>query len=121
MLNKATTQKTKTKLKVGDKVQVIAGSDKGKQGKILAIDRIKGRVIVEGVNMLTKHVKPGRKRDYQQGGLIHQEGYIHQSNVMYLLNGKPTRLGYQLPDESKSDSKKIKSRIAKSTGDAISE
>lgn len=108
--------KTKTKLKKGDKVLVIAGADKGKQGKILAINQVANRVIVEGVNMLTKHVKPGRKKDQQQGGMIHQEGYIHASNVMCVHNGSPTRIGIKRVDDGV---KKTKIRFARSTGDEI--
>lgn len=116
-MNKKVTQKVKMKLKKGDKVQVIAGADKGKQGKILAVDREKGRIIVEGVNMITKHVKPGKSRDHQNGGLIHQEGYIHASNAMYLAGAKPTRLGISV---SKDGGKRVRKRIAKATGETLS-
>ena len=73
------------KLKKGDKVVVIAGKDKGKEGKILLVDRKKRRVIVEGVNMISKHTKPSPAN--QQGGIIRKENYIDISNVMYVLNG----------------------------------
>ena len=109
-------KKTKVKLQKGDKVLVIAGSDKNKEGKILAVNRETNRVIVEGVNMLTKHIKPGRKMEHQQGGIVHQEGYIHVSNVMYLHDGKPTRLGIQ---REKDGGRNTKVRIAKSTGEAL--
>jgi large subunit ribosomal protein L24 len=110
-------KKHKTKLKVGDLVKVIAGEGKNKaQGKILAIDREKNRVVVEGYNMLTKHIKPGKKRDRQQGGIIHQEGFIHASNVMLIHNGRPTRIGIKRVTEG---DKKTKVRIAKSTGDEV--
>ena len=99
-----------TKLKTGDKVVVIAGKDKGKEGKILKIDRKKGRVVVEGVNMVSKHQKPNVAN--QQGGIIKKEGFIDASNVMYLLNGKATRIGAKI-----ENGKKV--RIAKSTGEAI--
>lgn len=99
-----------TKLKTGDKVVVIAGKDKGKEGKILKIDRKKGRVVVEGVNMVSKHQKPNATN--QQGGIIKKEGFIDASNVMYLLNGKATRIGAKI-----ENGKKV--RIAKSTGEAI--
>ena len=106
------------KLKKGDKVVVIAGKDKGKEGKILLVDRKKRRVIVEGVNMISKHTKPGPAN--QQGGIIRKENYIDISNVMYVLNGKPTRIGYKLTTETK-DGKEVvvKQRIAKSTGEVI--
>ena len=107
-----------TKLKKGDKVVVIAGKDKTKEGKILSIDRKNNRVVVEGVNMITKHVKPGRTQ--QQGGIVNQEAAIDASNVMYLHNGKATRLGYKV-EVKEVDGKKVtvKTRIAKSTGEAI--
>ncbi|WP_352400091.1 50S ribosomal protein L24 [Anaerotignum sp.] len=98
------------KLKSGDKVVVITGKDKGKQGKILAVDKKNNRVLVEGVNMISKHTKPNVKN--QQGGIIKKEGYIDASNVMYLHNGKATRLGAML-----KDGKKV--RIAKKTGEVI--
>lgn len=106
------------KLKKGDKVVVIAGKDKGKEGKILLVDRKKRRVIVEGVNMISKHTKPNPAN--QQGGIIRKENYIDISNVMYVLNGKPTRIGYKLTTETK-DGKEVvvKQRIAKSTGEVI--
>lgn len=98
------------KLKSGDKVVVITGKDKGKEGKILAVDKKNNRVLVEGVNMISKHTKPNMKN--QQGGIIKKEGYIHASNVMYLHNGKATRLGAMI-----KDGKKV--RIAKKTGEVI--
>ena len=103
------------KLKKGDKVVVIAGKDKGKEGKILLVDRKKRRVIVEGINMISKP-SPAN----QQGGIIRKENYIDISNVMYVLNGKPTRIGYKLTTETK-DGKEVvvKQRIAKSTGEVI--
>lgn len=67
-------------IKKNDIVVVIAGKDKGKKGKVLACYPKKDRVLVEGVNMMTKHVKPSAQM--QQGGLVHQEGPIHASNVM---------------------------------------
>ena len=82
---------SKLKIKKGDTVRVIAGKDKGKEGKILVVDRKTDRVIVEGVNMATKHVKP--RGGVQQGGIVHQEAPIHVSNVMYLHEGKPTKIG----------------------------
>jgi large subunit ribosomal protein L24 len=98
------------KLKSGDKVVVTTGKDKGKQGKILAVDIKNNRVLVEGVNMISKHTKPNAKN--QQGGIIKKESYIHASNVMYLHNGKATRLGAMI-----KDGKKV--RVAKKTGEVI--
>ena len=99
-----------TKLKKGDLVQVIAGKDKGKEGKILSINTKKGTALVEGVNMITKHTKPSAAN--QNGGIIHQEGAVDLSNLMYVYKGKATRLGYAVKDDKKV-------RIAKSTGDVI--
>ena len=106
------------KLKKGDNVIVIAGKDKGKEGKILLVDRKKNRVIVEGINLISKHTKPSPSN--QQGGIIRKENYIDVSNVMYSINGKPTRIGYKLTKEIK-DGKEVvvKQRIAKKTGEVI--
>ena len=98
------------KLKTGDKVVVITGKDKGKEGKIIAVDRKNNRVLVEGVNMVSKHTKPNAQN--QQGGIIKKENFIDASNVMYLHNGKATRLGVQI-----KDGKKV--RVAKKTGEII--
>ena len=65
------------KIKKGDTVKVIAGKDKDKEGKVISVDRKNGRVLVEGVNMLTKHTKPSAAN--QEGGIIHQEGPIDAS------------------------------------------
>jgi len=72
--------KAKMHVKKGDTVELISGKDKGKRGKVLTAFPKDNRVIVEGVNMLTKHVKP--TRELQQGGIIHQEGPVHVSNVL---------------------------------------
>ena len=85
-------------VKKGDKVQVISGKDKGKQGVILAAFPKKNRVLVEGVNIVKKHVKPSQANP--QGGIISQEAPIHVSNVMPLdpKTGLPTRVGYKVVD-----------------------
>lgn len=88
----------KTKLKKGDRVVIIAGKDKGKEGNITLIDRKSGRVVVEGCNMITKHQKATAAA---QGGLIEREAPIHMSNVMYVHNGKPARLGVEIKDGKK--------------------
>jgi large subunit ribosomal protein L24 len=106
------------KLKKGDRVRVIAGKDVTKEGKILVVDRKKNRVIVEGINMITKHQKPSRGN--QTGGIIKREAALDVSNVMYLHKGKPTRIGYKLEVVEKDGKKVItKQRIAKSTGEVI--
>ena len=98
------------KIKKGDTVRVIAGKDKDKAGKVLAVNAEKGTVVVEGVNMIKRHLKPGKET--QEGGIITQEGPIHISNVMYVQNGKTTRVGFQVVD-----GKKV--RYAKSNNQAI--
>ena len=98
------------KIKKDDVVRVIAGKDVDKEGKVIAVDRKNHRVIVEGVNMLTKHTKPSMQN--QAGGIIHQEGPIDVSNVMLLHKGQPTRVGFKFVD-----GKKV--RFAKSTGEVI--
>ena len=97
-------------IKKGDTVRVIAGKDNGKEGKVVAIDRKKGRVLVEGVNMITKHVKPSAAN--QNGGIVQKEASIDISNVMYLHKGKPTRVGFKFENDKKV-------RFAKSTGEVI--
>ena len=99
-----------TKIKKGDMVKVIAGKDKDKEGKVIAVDKKDGKVLVEGVNMLTKHTKPSMAN--QNGGIVHQEGYIDASNVMLLHNGKATRVGFKMDGDKKV-------RFAKATGEVI--
>ncbi len=108
-----------SKLKRGDKVQVIAGKDKGKEGKILLVNRKKNKVIVEGLNMITKHQKANPAAG-MAAGLTKKEAGIHISNVMYVHNGKPTKLGFKV-ETKEVDGKTVitKKRFAKSTGDII--
>lgn len=98
------------KIKKGDMVKVISGRDKDKEGKVLAINKKNSTLYVEGINIITKHTKPSLSN--QQGGIVHQEGPIHISNVMLLHNGKPTRVGFKIEGDKKV-------RFAKSTGDII--
>ena len=98
------------KIKKGDTVQVIAGKDKDKEGKVIAVNQKDGKVVVEGVNMLTKHTKPSASN--ANGGIIHQEGPIDASNVMYMHKGKATRVGIKMDGDKKV-------RFAKSTGEVI--
>jgi len=104
----------KVKLKRGDTVQVIAGKEVGRTGRVLSIDREKGKIIVEGLNHQTKHQKPNRAN--QTGGITRREAPLHISNVMYLHKDKPTRLGYKL---EKNGDEVVKKRYAKSTGEII--
>ena len=98
------------KIKKGDTVKVIAGKDKDKEGKVIAVNKKDGKVLVEGVNMLTKHTKPSMAN--QNGGIVHQEGPIDISNVMYVHKGKATRIGFKMDGDKKV-------RFAKSTGEVI--
>ena len=85
-------------VKKGDTVQVISGKDKGAKGKVIATDAERQRVLVEGVNRITKHTKvqPATGRAAQQGGLVVTEAAIHISNVQLVADdGKPTRVGYR--------------------------
>jgi large subunit ribosomal protein L24 len=92
-------KKIKIKLKKGDLVRVISGDERGKEGKILFIDTKKYRAIVEGVNLVTKSEKPNAKNT--KGGLVKKEAPIHISNLMYVENGKTTRIGRKLNESGK--------------------
>ena len=98
------------KIKKGDMVKVIAGKDKDNEGKVIAVNAKNNTVLVEGINMVTKHTKPSMAN--QQGGIVHQEAPIDVSNVMLLHNGKATRVGFKMDGDKKV-------RVAKSTGDVI--
>jgi len=90
---------TKLKIKSGDTVRVIAGEHKGSEGKITQITKDKTRVFVEGVNMISKHVKPNAQNP--QGGIVKKEASIHVSNVMLVEDGKTTRVGFRMEDGKK--------------------
>src|SRR2546423_11190745 len=98
-----------SKIKKGDTVVVITGSDKGKQGKVLRILVDKNRVVVEGINRVWKHVRPSQR--YPQGGRIQKDAPIHMSNVMPLdpSSGKGTRVRF-------ADKDGHKHRVAVKTG-----
>ena len=96
------------KIKKDDMVIVIAGKDKDKTGKVLSVKDVK--VIVEGVNMMTKHTKPSAAN--QQGGIVTTEAPIDASNVMLVVDGKATRVGFKMEGDKKV-------RFAKSTGKVI--
>ena len=90
----------KYKLRREDLVQVIAGKDKGKQGKILKIDREKGRVIVAGVNMIKKAMK--KKTQQDRGGIVELEASLHISNVMIVCKKcGPVKIGYKFDGDTK--------------------
>jgi len=98
------------KIRKGDNVIVIAGKDKDKEGKVLAVDTKNGKVTVEGINMITKHTKPSQANP--QGGIVEKEAPIDASNVMYAVNGKGVRIGFEV-----KDGKKV--RINKKSGEVI--
>ncbi|WJY96796.1 50S ribosomal protein L24 [Corynebacterium fournieri] len=103
------------KIKKGDMVQVIAGKDKGAQGRVIEAYPQRDKVLVEGVNRIKKHVANSyNERGAESGGIVTQEAPIHVSNVMILdSEGKPTRVGYRFDEDGK------KVRVAKSNGKDI--
>ncbi len=101
----------KLKLRKEDQVQVIAGKDKGKQGKIVKIDREKGRAIIHGVNMVKKAMKKRKQGD--RNGIIEIEAPINLSNVMIVCRKcGPTRIGYKIEDDKKR-------RVCRKCGEAL--
>ena len=90
---------TKFKIKVGDTVKVIAGDNKGSEGKVLQIIKDKNRAIVEGVNLVSKHSKPSAQNP--QGGIVKKEASIHISNIALIENGEAVRVGYRMEDGKK--------------------
>lgn len=102
---------TKYKLRKEDLVQVIAGKDKGKQGKVVKLDREKGRVIVAGVNMVKKAMKKRKQTD--RGGIVEIEAALQISNVMIVCKKcGPTRIGYKIEGEAKK-------RVCRKCGEAL--
>ena len=97
----------KFKLKSGDTVKVIAGDHKGSEGKVLQIIKDKDRVLVEGVNLVSKHTKPSAQSP--QGGIVKKEASLHISNLMLVEDGVAVRVGYNVDGETKTRvSKKTK-------------
>ncbi|MDR3342245.1 MAG: 50S ribosomal protein L24 [Treponema sp.] len=102
----------KFKLKKEDTVQIIAGKDKGKRGRILKILRDKDRVVVEGANIVKKAKK--RRNQQDRGGIVELEAAIHSSNVMIVCKKcGPTRIGYKLEGDTKT-------RICRKCGEVLS-
>ncbi len=110
---RAPAQGVRTRLRSGDVVEVIAGKERGKRGPILAINRERGRVMIEGVNFVYRHTRPSSSN--QQGGIVQREAYLDISNVMAIdpATDKPTRIGMRLD----KDGRKI--RIARRSGKAL--
>ena len=101
-----------SKIKKGDTVKVITGKDKGKEGKVIAVTD--GKLVVEGINNVTKHSKPSQANP--KGGIVHEEAPIDASNVMLVFKGKATRVGFKTVEGKKGTTKV---RVAKSTGEQI--
>jgi len=100
------------KVKRNDRVEVIAGKDKGKQGRVLRVIADKNRVLVEGVMMVKKHVKPNPQRNIK-GGIAEQESPIHVSNVMVIdAEGNKTRVSSRLEGDKRV-------RVSKVSGNVI--
>ena len=99
------------KIAKGDTVQVITGNDKGKTGRVIKVFPDKNKIVVEGISVVKKHSRP--TQDNPQGGIIEKEAAIHISNVMLVVGGKTTRVGYKSLD----DGRKVK--FAKITGEVI--
>ena len=101
----------KTKLKRDDTVQIVSGKDKGKSGKVLRIDTVKGRIIVQGLNMARKAVRPRKQND--KGGIIDVEAALDISNVMIMCRKcGPTRVGIKVENGNKS-------RVCRKCGDTL--
>lgn len=99
-----------SKIKKGDKVVVLAGKDKGKTGQVLQVIPAETKALVQGINLVRRHTKQTASTD---AGIFTKEAPIHLSNLAVAdANGKPTRVGFQIKDGAKS-------RVAKTTGDAI--
>ncbi len=100
------------KIKKGDRVVLLTGKDKGRQGAVLKILPKDNRVVVEGLNMVQRHTRPSQADP--QGGIKHKEASLHLSNVAIVdSNGKPTRVGFKILDDGR------KVRVAKRSGDLI--
>ena len=98
------------KIKKGDTVKVIAGKDCNTEGKVISVDAKNGKVVVEGVNMITKHAKPSQANP--NGGIVQKEAPIDISKVMLVFKGKTTRVGFKMDGDKKV-------RVAKATGEVI--
>ena len=98
------------KIKKGDRVVVLTGKDKGRQGSVLKVMPKDSRVLVSGINMVKRHTRPSQGDP--QGGIKNKEASLHISNVAYLHNGEPTRVGFRIDGDKKV-------RVAKKSGEVI--
>jgi large subunit ribosomal protein L24 len=101
-----------TRIRKNDIVQVIAGRDRGKQGRVLQVDRKKNRILIEHVMMAKKHVRPNPSKQIQ-GGIAEREAPIHLSNVMLVASGKPVRIGARIDADGE------RTRIGRRGGEEI--
>ena len=99
------------RIRKGDVVKIISGSYKDKQGRVLKVINSRNRLIVEGINMLKKHMRPDQENP--QGSIVEKEGSIHISNAQLIDGGKSTRVGYKISNDGK------KNRFSKKTGKNI--
>jgi large subunit ribosomal protein L24 len=112
MKKKVAPPPNRIRVKKNDSVKVIAGRDKGKTGRVLEVDRERGRVLVEGVSLIKKHTRPNPQRQIK-GGIAEREASIHVSNVMLLTSGGvATRVGIKVSGETRT-------RIARKTGESL--
>ena len=110
--------KLKSRIKKNDSVKIVSGNSKGSVGKVLFINREKGRVIVEGVNIIHRHTKPNQKN--QQGGIVKREAPINISNIMLMCpkTNQPTRIGSKIIKDEKSG-RVSRMRLSKKSGEII--
>lgn len=103
----------KVHVKTGDTVVILSGKDRGSKGKVLAVSPKEGKVIIEGLNMVTKHVKP--RRMGEQDGIVKAEGALYACKVQIVCPhcGKPTRVGHKLYEDG------TKGRICKKCGESL--
>ena len=104
---------SKVHVKTGDTVVVLSGSEKGKKGKVMAVSPKEGKVIIEKVNLVSKHVKP--RRMGETGGIVEAEGAMYASKVQIVCPrcGKPTRIAHKILEDGS------KERICKKCGEAL--
>ncbi|NUS71981.1 MAG: 50S ribosomal protein L24 [Corynebacteriales bacterium] len=110
------------KVKKGDSVVVIAGKDKGAKGKVIAVHPERLKVVVEGVNRVTKHTKvETSQRGSKTGGIVTTEAPIHVSNVAVVSKGKATKVGFRFEETTDEDGKTVskKIRVARKTGEDL--
>jgi len=106
----------KTRIKKDDQVKVIAGRDKGKTGRVISVDRVRGKILVEGVSMIKRHTRPNPSKQIK-GGIAEKEGLIAISNVMVVTSGGvPTRIGYRVEGSGAS---RHHVRVAKKGGETL--